>query len=33
VEDVAKLVFFLVSDESDYMTGQDINLTGGDLMH
>lgn len=33
VEDVAKLVFFLVSDESDYMTGQNINLTGGDLMH
>jgi meso-butanediol dehydrogenase / (S,S)-butanediol dehydrogenase / diacetyl reductase len=33
VEDIAKLVLFLVSDESDYMTGQDINITGGDLMH
>jgi len=31
-EDVAKLIFFLVSPESDYMTGQDINLTGGVLM-
>jgi NAD(P)-dependent dehydrogenase (short-subunit alcohol dehydrogenase family) len=32
-EDIAKLVFFLVSPESDYMTGQDINITGGTLMH
>jgi 3-oxoacyl-[acyl-carrier protein] reductase len=32
VEDVAKLIFFLCSPESDYMTGQDINLTGGTLM-
>ncbi len=31
-EDIAKLIFFLVSPESDYMTGQDINITGGFLM-
>jgi meso-butanediol dehydrogenase / (S,S)-butanediol dehydrogenase / diacetyl reductase len=31
-EDIAKLIFFLVSPESDYMTGQDINITGGYLM-
>jgi NAD(P)-dependent dehydrogenase (short-subunit alcohol dehydrogenase family) len=31
-EDIAKLIFFLVSPESDYMTGQDINITGGLLM-
>lgn len=28
-EDIANLIFFLVSDQSDYMTGQDINITGG----
>ncbi len=33
VEDIAKVIFFLVSPESDYMTGQDINITGGLLMH
>ena len=33
VEDIAKLIFFLVSPESDYMTGQAINITGGHLMH
>jgi NAD(P)-dependent dehydrogenase (short-subunit alcohol dehydrogenase family) len=33
VEDIAKLIFFLVSPESDYMTGQAINITGGNLMH
>lgn len=33
VEDIANLIFFLVSDQSDYMTGQAINITGGHLMH
>jgi NAD(P)-dependent dehydrogenase (short-subunit alcohol dehydrogenase family) len=33
VEDIAKLIFFLASDQSDYMTGQAINITGGHLMH
>ena len=33
VEDIANVVFFLVSDQSDYMTGQSINITGGHLMH
>jgi NAD(P)-dependent dehydrogenase (short-subunit alcohol dehydrogenase family) len=32
VDDIAKLIFFLVSDQSEYMTGQDINITGGFLM-
>ncbi len=32
-EDVAKVVAFLASDESDYMTGQSINVTGGFLMY
>ncbi len=32
VEDVANLVAFLASDQSDYMTGQAINVTGGRLM-
>lgn len=32
-EDVAKLVAFLASAESDYMTGQAINITGGSVMH
>lgn len=31
-EDVAKVVAFLASSESDYMTGQAINVTGGLLM-
>jgi 3-oxoacyl-[acyl-carrier protein] reductase len=31
-EDVANLVFFLSSDESDYITGQVINVDGGMLM-
>jgi NAD(P)-dependent dehydrogenase (short-subunit alcohol dehydrogenase family) len=33
VEDIADLIFFLVSDQSNYMTGQAINITGGHLMH
>ena len=32
-EDVARLVAFLASSESDYMTGQAINITGGSVMH
>jgi meso-butanediol dehydrogenase/(S,S)-butanediol dehydrogenase/diacetyl reductase len=32
-EDVARLVAFLASGESDYMTGQAINITGGSVMH
>ena len=28
-EDVAKVVLFLSSDESNFMTGQAINVTGG----
>lgn len=31
-EDIANLVAFLASSESDYMTGQSINVTGGFLM-
>lgn len=31
-EDVAKIVSFLCSHESDYMTGQAINVTGGQVM-
>jgi len=31
-EDVANVVLFLASDESSYMTGQAINVTGGQLM-
>lgn len=33
VDDVASLVVFLASDESSYMTGQAINVTGGEIMH
>jgi len=32
VEDVTNVVMFLVSNQSDYMTGQAINVTGGFLM-
>lgn len=32
-DDVAKLVAFLASDQSDYMTGQSINVTGGLWVH
>ena len=32
-EDVANLMVFLASDESSYMTGQAINVTGGQEMH
>lgn len=33
VDDVADLVTFLACDESSYMTGQALNLTGGMVMH
>jgi 3-oxoacyl-[acyl-carrier protein] reductase len=29
VEDIADLIYFLVSDQSEYITGQSINITGG----
>jgi NAD(P)-dependent dehydrogenase (short-subunit alcohol dehydrogenase family) len=32
-EDVAGLVSFLASSDSDYMTGQAINVSGGVTMH
>lgn len=32
VQDIADLTTFLASDESSYMTGQAINLTGGEIM-
>jgi len=32
-EDVANVAFFLASDDSNYMTGQAINVTGGIIMH
>ena len=32
-EDVAGIAYFLASDDSNYMTGQSINVTGGIIMH
>lgn len=32
VKDIANLAVFLASDESSYMTGQAVNLTGGEIM-
>lgn len=32
VKDIANLAAFLASDESSYMTGQALNLTGGEIM-
>jgi 3-oxoacyl-[acyl-carrier protein] reductase len=32
-DEVAKVIAFLASDDSSYMTGQTINVTGGWLMH
>ncbi len=32
-EDVAKTITFLASDDADYMTGQAINISGGQEMH
>jgi meso-butanediol dehydrogenase / (S,S)-butanediol dehydrogenase / diacetyl reductase len=33
VEDIADLTYFLVSEQSQYLTGLNINITGGTLMH
>jgi len=33
VEDIADLIYFLVSEQSKYLTGLAINITGGTLMH
>jgi 3-oxoacyl-[acyl-carrier protein] reductase len=33
LDDITNTVFFLVTDQSDYLTGVDINVTGGTLMH
>lgn len=33
VADVANTVVFLASDDSSYMTGQALNVTGGEIMH
>ena len=33
MEDITRLILFLVTPESEYMTGQDINITGGHLMN
>jgi sorbitol-6-phosphate 2-dehydrogenase len=33
VKDIANLAVFLSSDEASYMTGQAINVTGGEIMH
>ncbi|MDP9238127.1 MAG: SDR family oxidoreductase [Chloroflexota bacterium] len=32
-DDVAKIITFLASDEAEYMTGQAINISGGQEMH
>jgi sorbitol-6-phosphate 2-dehydrogenase len=32
-DDVSNLVIFLASEQSSYMTGQAINVTGGQEMH
>jgi meso-butanediol dehydrogenase / (S,S)-butanediol dehydrogenase / diacetyl reductase len=33
VEEIADLCYYLVSDQSEYLTGLNINITGGTLMH
>ncbi|PFJ45473.1 hypothetical protein COJ00_14545 [Priestia megaterium] len=32
-EDVAKVVYFLSTEDADYMTGQSVNITGGMIIH
>ncbi|MDI3089991.1 glucose 1-dehydrogenase [Priestia megaterium] len=32
-EDVAKIAYFLSTDDAGYMTGQSVNVTGGMIMH
>jgi NAD(P)-dependent dehydrogenase (short-subunit alcohol dehydrogenase family) len=32
-EDVAKMALFLMSDESEYVTGEAVNVSGGYEMH
>jgi NAD(P)-dependent dehydrogenase (short-subunit alcohol dehydrogenase family) len=32
-EDVANVVLFLASSQSDYMTGQALNIDGGEVMY
>jgi len=32
-EDVARTAVFLASDDSDYLTGQAVNVSGGTVMH
>ena len=32
-EDVANVLYFYISDEASYCTGQSINITGGQVMH
>ncbi|NLT67169.1 MAG: SDR family oxidoreductase, partial [Acidobacteria bacterium] len=33
LEDIADVTYFLVSEQSQYLTGVNINVTGGTLMH
>ena len=32
-EDIAKVITFLASEDAGYMTGQSVNITGGEIMH
>jgi len=33
VDDIAKACIFLASDQSDYITGEALNVSGGEEMH